>query len=45
MSKELEEIQEISNKIAVQSNALINARYDMTAFQKNIAIHHCKNPT
>ena len=27
------------NKIAVQSNALINARYDMTAFQKKILLY------
>ncbi len=28
-----------SKKIAVQSNALINARYDMTAFQKKILLY------
>lgn len=32
-------IQQKANKIAVQSNALINARYDMTAFQKKILLY------
>ena len=38
MNKELI-IQQKANKIAVQSNALINARYDMTAFQKKILLY------
>lgn len=31
--------QQKGNKVAVQSNALINARYDMTAFQKKILLY------
>ena len=34
-----QKIKEDEHKIALQSNALINARYDMTAFQKKILLY------
>lgn len=38
-SSNQDKIQEHPSKIAIQSNALINARYDMTAFQKKILLY------